>query len=131
MILMGNSTVKIVIGVLFVSLALLVLVIAYRKLLAYLGRKNISKEDYCELQRLEKIPASGELEFYFSCSENKFVFFEILDEHYNLLKEIVAKDYTKGGHIVYFDSTTIPNGTYYYQLRTSNQKSYKRMEVVN
>lgn len=131
MILIGFNAGKIAIGVMCVSLAILVLIIAYRKLLAYLGKGRLSKEKYCELHRLEKDPASGEIEFYFSCEEPKNVTLEILDVDYNVVRELVSKDYQSGAHIVYFDSTTLSNGFYHYQLRTENQKTTKRMQVEN
>lgn len=131
MILIGFSAWKITIGVMGVTLALLVLFIAYRKLLAYLGKGRLTTEKYCELHRLEKDPASGEIEFYFTCEEPKFINLEILDANYQLAQELVAKDFESGAHIVYFDSKKLPNGEYHYQLRTENQKTTKKMQIEN
>jgi hypothetical protein len=130
MILVVSAS-KVVVGILFVTLSILVLVIAYRKLLAYLGRGTKLKEKYCVLHSIEKSPASGELEFYFSCEEEKHVDFEILNENFENLKSLSSQIFDKGNHILRFDSTQLSNGIYYYQLRTDNQKTYKKLILEN
>ncbi|MFN5418154.1 MAG: hypothetical protein ACK5B9_13940 [Flavobacteriia bacterium] len=131
MILVGYNFSKMAVGVLVVSLAVLVLVIAYRKLLAFMGRGNINMEKYAVLYSLENDPVSGEIEFYFTCEEPKTGTFSILNEDSSLNQTIIAKDFQTGGNIVRFDSTSISNGVYYYQLETENQKTMKKMNVVN
>ncbi|MGV3632491.1 MAG: hypothetical protein ACO1O6_14885 [Bacteroidota bacterium] len=131
MILVGYSITKIAVGVLCVSLAILILVIAYRKLLAYLGRGEMPSEKYCVLYSLEVSPAKGELELYFTSEEPKEVTFELLNGDLSLNREIISGEYKPGGHIVRFDSTTVGNGTYFYQLRTDNQKTMKKVVISN
>ena len=122
---------KIAVGILCVSLAILVLVIAYRKLLAYLGRGKMPAEKYCVLYSIETNPAKGELEFYFTTEEEKQVTMELLNDDFSLNREISSKDYPAGSHIVRFDSTLVPNGSYFYQLRTDNQKTMKKVVISN
>lgn len=129
--LIGTSYSNMAIAILCVSLALLVLIIAYRKLLAYLGKGRVPTEKYCVLYRIEKNPVQGMVEFYFTSEEERFVHFELLNEDYTVFKELSAEDRKVGGHIIHFDSTSIPNGVYYYQLRTENQKTMKKMVVEN
>lgn len=132
MILSGfnfNSTT--VIYILSVTLGILVLVIIYRKLLRYLGRGNPSMENYCVLYELEKNPAVGELEFYFTSEQEKTVTLNILDADMNQFKEIETIECHKGGNIIRYDSTEIPNGNYFYCLQTANQKTMKKMRVQN
>lgn len=131
MILAGFSPTKIAVGILFVSLAVLVLVIAYRKLLAYLGRGKMPSEKYCVLYSIESNPVRGEMELYFTSEEPKEVTLELLNADFTLNREIVAKDYPAGSHIVRFDSAQVANGTYFYQLRTENQKTMKKVEIRN
>ncbi len=78
MVLVGFSVTQTLLGVLIVSLGLLVLIIAYKKLLAYLGKGSIIKEDYCVLYPLESNPISGEAEFYFTTEKNRNIIFELL-----------------------------------------------------
>jgi hypothetical protein len=131
MILIGFSASKIVVGILCVSLGLLVLIIAYRKLLAYLSKGRITSEKYCVLRSLDNENVKGEVEFYFTCEEPKNVTFEILNDDFSFNREVKSKDYEIGGHIIRFDSTLVSNGSYFYQLRTENQKTTKKIFVNN
>jgi len=65
------SFTRLALAVLFVSLAILVLVIAYRKLLAYLGKGNPVKEDYCVLYSLEEPISTAQVQIYFTCEAKK------------------------------------------------------------
>jgi hypothetical protein len=129
MILLGFSLEKLVIGVLLVSISLLILIIIYRKLLAHLGKGNLVKENYCVLYGLENPIVTGEVEFYFTSEEAKKVALEILDEDMKFFHLIVEKEFEKGGNIIRFDSSQLKNGNYYYQLRTDNQKTMKKIRV--
>ncbi|MEY4603068.1 MAG: hypothetical protein RIT43_360 [Bacteroidota bacterium] len=122
---------RILIGVLFVTLSLLVLIIAYRKLLAYLGKGQPVSKDYCTLYSLEQDPAAGEIEIYFTTDSKKNVILELLDQQGDVLQVIKEGDFGSGGHIVRLDTRNIANGTYSYQLRTENQKTMKRFRIEN
>ncbi len=122
---------KILIGILFVSLAILILVIAYRKLLGYLGKGATPKEDYCVLYGLEEDPANGEVSFYFTSESKRPVQIHVLDEKYGFVQEVYSAECKSGGNIVRFETTTLPNGQYFYCLITDNQKTMKKMSVAN
>ena len=131
MILIGFSIEKVLLGVLFVSLALLVLIIAYRKLLAYLGKGSPAPKDYCVLYSIEQDPVVGEVELYFTTTFEKTVKIELLNQDLSVLKILKEGSFTSGGHIVRFDSKEFPNGNYFYRLVTDNQKTFKKMTVSN
>jgi hypothetical protein len=131
MVLVGFSMTKTLLGVLSVSLGLLVLIIAYRKLLAYLGKGSIIKEDYCILYPLESDPISGEAEFYFTTEKQRNIIFELLNADMTSNQVLTDKEYALGGHIVRFDTNLLANGLYFYCLRTENQKTMKKMNVRN
>ncbi len=131
MILSGMSITRIALGVLYVSIAIIILYILYKKLLRYMNRDVLEKAHYCELNSLEKDPAHGELEFWFTSQDTKLVTFEILDKDYAPLEVISEKEYGAGQHIVRYDSTKLANGTYFYQLRTDNQQIIKKMVILN
>ena len=122
---------KILIGILFVSLAILVLIIAYRKLLGYLGKGSAPKEDYCILYSLEEDPAEGEVSFYFTSERKRVVQLHILDERYGFLMEVFNAECKVDGNIIRFQTTALPNGQYFYCLITDNQKTMKKMAVAN
>lgn len=131
MVLVGFSVTQTLLGVLIVSLGLLVLIIAYKKLLAYLGKGSIIKEDYCVLYPLESNPISGEAEFYFTTEKNRNIIFELLNADLTTNQILSDKEYAVGGHILRFDTNLLPNGLYFYCLRTENQKTMKKMNVLN
>lgn len=131
MILVGFNIVKISIGILLSSIFILIAIILYRKLLLRMNRGEITKKDYCVLYGLENNPAKGLLEFYFTCESPKSVVFEILNKDFESIRTIFEADVNADGHIVRFDSTELENGTYYYQLKTENQKTSKKMIIFN
>lgn len=132
MILAANvSIVNVALGVLFVSLSALILIIAYRKLLKYMGKGTPPKEDYCVLHALEVQPASGEVTFYFTSESKKEYTFQILNMNSELVVEVATGICKIGGNILRFDTSNISNGDYYYQLTTDNQKTAKKMAVKN
>lgn len=131
MILVGYDIQTIVIVTLSVSLAALVLVIAYRKLLNYLGKGTPDKRDFCVLYALESQPASGEVEFYFTCESPKSYNVTILDSEMQEYRKVSEGKAAAGGTIVRYDTRDLANGTYYYCLQTSNQKTIKKMVVDN
>ncbi|MDG1332764.1 MAG: hypothetical protein P8P74_10560 [Crocinitomicaceae bacterium] len=120
-----------VIYILCVTLGILVVAIGYRQLLRYLGKGTPPKEDYCVLYSLEKSPAQGELEFYFTSEMPKSVTMNILDAEMNFVTEVSTIDCHKGGNIIRYDSTQIANGNYFYCLQTANQKTMKKMRIKN
>lgn len=130
-VLITYSISKVLIGILCVSLALLLIVIAYKKLLKFLGKGLPVPKDYCVLYSLEQNPVKGELVIYFTTEFPKNVRIEILNDDLSLNTLIVDKDFSEGGHITRYDSTVLPDGNYFYCLRTDNQKTMKAMVVQN
>lgn len=131
MLLVGYTWVDVAFGILYVSLAVLLLFIAYKRLLSYLNRNEPNKNEYCVLYSLEKDPVVGEAVFYFTSEKAKSYSLKILDEEMNDFKTIKEAECTVGGNIVRFDSTTLADGNYYYVLVTENQKTSKKMTVRN
>lgn len=131
MLLVGYSLLDVVLGVLYVSLAGTAVYLLYRMLLRRLSRGSIDKEDFCVLYGLEEDPSSGEIEFYFITEEERDIKLSILNANMDEIKTVVEKVATKGGNIVRFDSNTLSNGEYFFCLTTENQKTMKKMKVLN
>ncbi|MEJ6801214.1 MAG: hypothetical protein QNK77_08565 [Crocinitomicaceae bacterium] len=131
MLLVGYSFMDVVIGILYVTLVGTVVFILYRLLLKRLSRGAIVQSDFCVLYPLEQDPAKGELEFYFTTEAQRDVKLTILDQDLNDIATVMEKMATKGGNIVRFDSTTLSNGEYFFCLKTENQKTMKKMRVLN
>ncbi|MFT6983591.1 MAG: hypothetical protein ACJAUD_002370 [Crocinitomicaceae bacterium] len=131
MLLVGYSFMDVVIGILYVTLVGTVVFILYRLLLKKLSRGAIVQSDFCVLYPLEQDPAKGELEFYFTTEAPRDVKLTILDQDLNDIATVIEKMATKGGNIVRFDSTTLSNGEYFFCLKTENQKTMKKMRILN
>lgn len=130
-VLAGLSVVNILLGVLSVSLAGLVLYIAYKKLLAYIGKGEPVKDDYCVLYSLEEEPARGEIAIYFTSLHKKTCRIELLREDLSIVRLIQEFECNDGGNIIRFNTNEIENGFYFYCLVTGNQKTMKKMQVRN
>jgi hypothetical protein len=118
------------ISLLSVSLIILIAVIAYRKLLVYFSRNRIKTEDYCILYDLEIQNVSGTVEFYFTTPSKKNISFEILDSSWNLVVELVSKEFDEGGHIIRFDTGKFPSGQYFYGIKTEGQVLHKKFTIA-
>jgi hypothetical protein len=131
MILATFLTTKTAMTFLFVTLAVLIGMIIYKRIIGKMKQGEVNMNDFCVLYSLEKNEHTGELEFYFTNEKPKKVVFEILSESEEVLHKLVDKEYQKGGHIIRFDSKELANGTYFYQLRTDNQQTKKRLVINN
>jgi len=118
-----------VFGVLIVIVAIALLVVAYRTLLKRLQKGKVDQKKFALLFDLENNRVSGEVEFYFTVEEDKPVRFVILDNNMQEIKEVVSKNFDKGGHIVRFDVSTLTPGVYFYSIVTDNQRSMKKIFV--
>jgi hypothetical protein len=131
MVLLGFSFWNTIIAVLSVSLGGLVIYIAYRKLLQYLGKGQPIADRYCVLYPLEVNPAQGTIEIYYTSENPKEVIIELLDEKLTMLMELDKRMCEEGGTIVRFDTMLMADGTYFYRLRTDNQQTMKKITVKN
>jgi hypothetical protein len=131
MILIGFSIANILLVTLSVTLGILILYIVYKKIIAYVSRGEPVMKEYVVLYPVEQNPASNEVTLYFTCEKVKSVEIDLLDENMNPIKQLFQKDCTEGGHIVRFDSKEFENGNYFYCLRSENQKTMKKLEILN
>ncbi len=130
-VLFTFSITKLLLGILSLSLAVLLIVIAYKKLLAYLGKTDMITEDYCILYSLEEQPSTGEIELYFTTNSKRVCKMSILNYDMSLHSVIFEEEVKEGGNIVRFNTKNVENGLYFYQLETENQKTMKKIEIKN
>ena len=131
MILVGYSTLTTLTTILIVSLIILILALAYRRLLNRLTEGEPVKEEYCVLYDLEQHPVRGDMEIYFTCAQPQQVEICLYNTDFSLNKILEAVNADPGGHIVRFDSTQIDDGNYFFGLRTENQKTLKKCQIRN
>lgn len=124
--LVGLSFTEILLGVLYVSLALLVIVIAYRKLLSYLGKGNPVKEEYLVLYAVEVDQENDEYTFYFTADNPKDFRLVVLNADMEEIGSLDEGTCTPGGNIVRLKRRELPAGAAYYCIQTDNQKTMKK-----
>jgi hypothetical protein len=122
---------QVALGTLYVSLVIIILILIYKKILMNINREEPSKKLYCEMVFLENDIAKGMVEFYFTNLEKKEIRFEILNKEYETVSILAEKEFEPGQHIFRFDSKAVANGNYYYQLKTDNQQTMRKMVVSN
>ena len=125
--LVGFSWLDVLLGVLYVSLAALVLMIAYRKLLKVLGKGAPVKADYMVLYSVERNSETQELSFYFTTEVEKEYTLELLNTEMEPLRAIAQGKASKGGNIVRLAANELESQAKYYRLLTDNQKTTKKL----
>ncbi len=124
-------TLQTVVIYMFVSIVLIIGLLVYRNLLRKIKKEGVDLVDDCVLYSFEKDVQTGELEFYFTNEKKKTVLFQILSESHEVLHTLTENEFSPGGHILRFDSKLLMDGVYYYQLKTNNQETKKRMTISN
>lgn len=115
----------------WVSFAVMVFFIIYRKILKKLQHDRIQKELYIVLHPIEKEPASGVVPIYIE-SFNEIQVEVSIHSFSGAYSEVIAdKKLKKGGNIIQLDTTKLPNGVYFYQAITENQRTKKAIEIRN
>jgi hypothetical protein len=122
---------RVIVNIGWISLVIVVFILLYSLLLRRMKRGQITMDDYVELLPIEGDFAKGSIQFYFKNKAPKNIEFTIYNENNSFSKVIADELYQPGGHILKFDTTQIPNGRYYYEVKTENQKTSKLMEVRN
>lgn len=113
------------------TLVIIVFIILYRLLIRKMKKGVVDQKKFAELSSTDDSKKSGEFQFFIKLSEPKKVLFRVYGKSSDFEKVIVDKELAKGGHVIKFDSTEVPNGFYYYELKTDNQKITKLIEVNN
>lgn len=122
---------NIVLGILYVSITVIVLVILYRLLIKKLNKGNLDPTLFCELETLDEVQSHGVIDFCFRCKQDKKVDFEIVTLNFDQVYSVASKDFPAGQHILKFDTTLVENGEYFYLLKTDNQQIFKKILIAN
>ena len=109
------------------------LVMAYRFLLAYLGKQEIKemKTNYAELKNLDDPNVSGTVPLMFSLPREEHVTITIRNMDDEDVLVMADQSYPEGEHVLTLDSTQLDNGIYYYQMLANKYRSSKKMVIRN
>ncbi|HLV43290.1 MAG TPA: T9SS type A sorting domain-containing protein [Brumimicrobium sp.] len=115
----------------WLSLGILIILIAYRLLVKRMKHGQIEKELYLILHPIEKDPAIGTVPIFFEMHSPMNVEISIFSTNKGLNRVIENKTFKKGGNIIQLDTREFENGFYFYQAKTENQKTRKLIEIRN
>ena len=118
------------ISILYITLIILLIIIAYRFLIRRLSNNRVRLEEFCTLYSTETYEVKGEVEFYFQCPEAIDVHFCIWSND-KIVVELANKEFDSGGHILRYDTRQLENGGYTFGLVTKKQKTIKKFGVKN
>ena len=116
--------------ILFYSFIILFIIVLYRLLIKRLSQGRYVQEHFCILYPLDINPSSGEIPFYFTTELVKTIRLTIENDT-ETIKELANQEFGIGGHIIRFDTTTLPNGLYFYCLKTDIQETKKKFRITN
>jgi len=131
MIALRVSFFEVAIPVLLISITFLILIIAFRKLRTRWAIDHPNSEKYAVLYSLVKQPISGEVEIYYEIEEPKEIEIWLIDDKMNDKLKIDSRKSKVGGTKIKFDSKSVENGRYFYELRSDNQKTSKAIYIEN
>ncbi len=115
---------------LFASLIVMLLILAYKAVIAYWGRDMIMRKVI--LHDLKDYSAvTGNVRFEFELLTDEEVTFTVLSADETAVQKIVDHDkYPSGTHQIDFDSVKLQKGWYWYRLETPRQKISKKFRVI-
>ncbi len=122
---------SVAIPTLLVSISVLIGIIFYKRLLAKMGKGEVNQKKYANLYPIQRQPAMGTIEFFYEMNEEKPVEIVLLDQQMNDLQLIDTRKANVGGNKVPFDTTRVPDGRYFYELRSDLQKTAKTLIIKN
>lgn len=117
--------------VLWVSLLIILCIILYKKLLKKWQKDQPNADEFVILYALENPISKGVVEFLFEQKRKKNIHFSIEDKIGKELKVLLNDESKSGQHILKFDTTVLPDGNYFFVLKTDNQSTSKLMRIRN
>ena len=115
----------------WITLFILIFLIGYRTIVRRMKRGQIEKELYLILHPIEKDPAVGIVPIFMEMNTPMDVEISIFSMDNTVQQVIEHKTYKKGGNIIQLDTRNFDNGFYFYQAKSENQKTKKRIEIRN
>ena len=135
--LWGSGTVGRIVANVIWAISFLVaaylLYVSYKKVLNLIATGKVKKVmvKYAELFDVNPPYAKGEIQFGFQLPEKMDVIFRIVNRDDDLIKELKKGELEEGVYPILFDTNSIADGEYYYQIITNYQKTSKKFFVVN
>jgi hypothetical protein len=116
---------------LWVTLIVILILIINRKAKQRMAAKKALLNPNVLLYPYEFPNAFGEISFFFEADTAIDFTFFLIDTSTNEQITIASGISRVGGQKVPFDTTTLPNGTYYYGIETKYQRIEKKLRITN
>lgn len=128
----GRIVVNFIYGI-SILIAIYLLYIAYKKILLLIkGPEKIKTTvSYASVYDLANPYATGMIQFGIEIPEKMNVLFQIVNRDDEVLAVLHEGELEAKSHPIHFDTTTLPDGEYYYQLIGPHQKNTKKFFIVN
>lgn len=128
----GRITMNVIWAISFLVAAYL-LYVAYKKVLNLIATGKVKKVTvkYAELFDVNPPYAKGEIQFGFKLPEKMEIKFRIVNRDDDLIKDLKSGELEAGVYPVIFNTNSIADGEYYYQIITNVQKTSKKFFIVN
>jgi len=122
---------KVILNVTWGTLIVIVAIILYRLLLRRMKKDIIDNKSFLVLHRSEQEPAFGDMQLYFSSDNPGSAVFRLYEKNGDKEWILFDGEFKAGNTIVNFDTKSVPNGWYYYEVKTENQKTFKLLQIKN
>lgn len=122
-----------VVGAVSILVAIYLIYISIKKVFYLLsGNKvRVLKKIYATVYELPNNRLTKEVQFGFELSVKTDLIFSVNDENDNILTELAKGELEKGVHVYRFDTTTLENGNYYLNFKSSIQNINRKIEINN
>ncbi|MEZ4937897.1 MAG: hypothetical protein R2799_09945 [Crocinitomicaceae bacterium] len=127
----GNWFLEGILGVLYLTLGLIVVLIGYRFYMKWSGKGRKSEAIYFKPDPLKNRLIIGNFESYIELDEPAKVKVYLADLNGEEKFVIWEKNLKKGLTPIAFDSTQYPDGEYFYTLISDDMKSEKKIKLQN
>lgn len=122
---------RMIINITWVTLTVIMAIILYRLLLRKLKKSVMDNTNFVVLHRCEKEPAFGDIQLYFTAQNPGKAVFQLYEKNGDKTWTLFEGDFKSGNTIINFDTRTVDDGWYYYEVKTENQKTFKLLEIKN
>lgn len=122
---------KILFFSLMATMGLVFLFYGYRYFIRFYGARSGEGRAYARLIALEPHETQGWLQIRFVLPADDSVRLILVNEQDETVKEIHAEAYPEGEHMIKFDSSSVPNGTYYIRLFAKGQVLSQKARIEN
>lgn len=122
-----------IVATISILLAIFLIYISIKKVIHLLsGNKvRVLKNIYAKVYELPTNTLQKEVQFGFELPVKTDVVFSVNDQKDKILVELIKGELDKGVHVYRFDSTSLENGNYFLNFKSTIQNINRKIEIKN